>query len=267
MRLSQDQVALFERDGFLLLPDLFDASEVRLLRDEVERLNDKETDAVFRRSEVSTVYRVHERDGDTGSELYYAAARLARVLEPMQQILGRDELYVYNSKVNCKKAVAGFPMLWHQDYGYWKLDRVPAPNMATFMIALGAVNEIAGELYVIPGSHKLGLLRHKPQMIGDHKQVAIDRVLMCETLRELAEPVPLRGEAGLCAIFHANTIHGSGHNLSGEDRWQCYFAYNSLDNKPGEAAFGRPDYMVSRNFEPLTILPDNAILTAARETA
>jgi ectoine hydroxylase len=259
MQLSDEQISFFDENGYLILPDLFSAEEVAALRREIERLYEIDCDEVFRRSECSTVYRVHEEDGKTASFPYFAAARMEKVLQPAQQVLRRDDLYVYNSKVNCKPATTGLPMLWHQDYGYWKLDRVPEPNLVTVMIALNDVDELAGELYVVPGSHRRGLMKHLPQMVGDHKQIAIERKAVRDALEEMPKPVALRGRAGMVALFHANTIHGSGHNLSPQDRWQCYFAYNPVDNKPGDTGRGRPEHMVSRNFTPLETIPDTAI--------
>jgi L-proline 4-hydroxylase len=266
MKLTDAQRQLFEDDGYLVFPDLFTAEEIAILKRETERLAAIETDHVFRAGDIATVYRCHEKDGSTASEPYHAAARLPRSLGIAEQLLGRG-LYIYNSKINLKKAITGSPMLWHQDYGYWKLDRMPEARAATLMIALNDVDEIGGTLYVIPGSHKLGMQKHKPAMVGPHKQIAVEREVEIALMHDLPAPVPLSGRAGMGAIFHCNIIHGSGQNLSPRDRWQVYFAYNPSDNAPPQLAHDRPDYMKSRNTAPLALVGDDALLAAARVPA
>jgi ectoine hydroxylase len=266
MKLTDAQRKRFEDDGFLVFPELFTKEEIGILKRETERLGALETDHVFRAGDVATVYRCHEKDGPTASDPFFAAARLPRSLGIAEQLLGRG-LYMYNSKINLKKAITGSPMLWHQDYGYWKLDRMPEPRAATLMIALNDVDEIGGTLYVIPGSHKRGMQKHKPSLVGPHKQFAVEREAEIELMRGLPAPVPLTGRAGMAAIFHCNIIHGSGQNLSPHDRWQVYFAYNPSDNAPPQLAHDRPDYMKSRNTRPLALVPDDALLEAARAHA
>lgn len=268
MKLSEQQIRDFDENGYVVLRDLFSADEVAALSEEIHRLSAIETDHIFRKGAIRTIYRAHENDGPTASQVFHAAARVPRVLEPVRQLLRDDQLYVYNSKINGKDAVTGIPMLWHQDYGYWKLDRVPKPNMCTYMITLAEVDELSGCLYVIPGSHKLGTLKHLPDSTTTyHKQWVVARDEMLRVLREGQKPVPLKYGAGSVVIFHCNLIHGSGHNLSGGDRWQIYFAYNPVANKPAEVGIKRPDYMRSMNFTPLVTMPDDAILAARRIAA
>jgi len=266
MQLTEAQRKQFDDEGYLIFPDLFTANEVAILKRETERLAALETDHVFRAGDIATVYRCHENDGPTASGPYHATARLPRSLGIAEQLLGQG-LYVYNSKINLKKAITGSPMLWHQDYGYWKLDRMPKAQAATFMIALNDVDEISGGLYVIPGSHRRGALRHKPVMVGPHKQIAVERETEIELMNDLPPPVPLTGRAGMGAIFHCSIIHGSGQNLSPRDRWQVYIAYNPVHNAPPQLAHDRPEYMKSRNTAPLALAADDALLKAARAGA
>jgi ectoine hydroxylase len=46
-------------------------------------------------------------------------------------------------------------------------------------------------------------------------------------------------------------VHSSGHNLSGDDRWQAYIVYNPVANRPADVEKPRPDYVRSTNFVPL----------------
>src|SRR3954452_21702982 len=81
------------------------------------------------------------------------------------------------------------------------------------------------------------------------------------------KPVAVTGPAGMAAIFDCNLMHASGHNLSGEDRWQAYFCYNTVAYRPQDVASPGPDYVRSRNCTPLALAPADAIRQAALATA
>ena len=64
---------------------------------------------------------------------------------------------------------------------------------------------------------------------------------------------------GTVVFFDANIVHASGHNLSGEDRWQAYLVYNQVKNRPVHVKDPRPDYVRSTNFEPLKLGSDEIL--------
>jgi hypothetical protein len=152
-------LAQYERDGFLIFPDLFNQGEIAVLRQEVARLSHLEAEEVVREytGGVKSIFRVHEEDGATRSPPFRALVRTPRVLRPIRQVLGTDETYVYHTKINAKPAIEGTIWMWHQDYNSWSKDGCPQPNMATFNVMLNDTTEFSGRLYIIPGSHKLGL--------------------------------------------------------------------------------------------------------------
>ena len=55
MHLSPAQIAQYDRDGYLLFPDLLDAAEVAVLRREIARIARIESDMVFREGEGRVV--------------------------------------------------------------------------------------------------------------------------------------------------------------------------------------------------------------------
>ena len=83
MELNAEQVAQYERDGFLVFPELFSAKEVAVLRSEVERVSRIDSEMVVREGDdgaVKIMFRLHEEDGETASTAFRAAARTSRVL-------------------------------------------------------------------------------------------------------------------------------------------------------------------------------------------
>jgi ectoine hydroxylase len=264
MTLSDAQVAQFDRDGFLLFPNLFDKDEIRLLKSELARVAAVDSDAIVRErtGALRTVYRTHEPDGPTYSPAFSRLARTPRLLGPARQVLNEDELYIYHAKCNIKTAIDGTVWLWHQDYGYWQHDGVPTPNMATFLVMLDEATELGGCLYLIPGSHKLGTKdAYRDETTTSYPQWTIRKQIIRDVLRTSPAPVPIVGEPGTGVLFHCQVVHASGHNLAANDRWHVYMAYNPCANRPDPIPDKpRPDYVVSRNYKPLVAAEDDSLL-------
>jgi ectoine hydroxylase len=263
MQLSQSQLADFERDGFLRFDRLFSDDEVALLKSELARVGSADSEAIIRERTGSprTIYRCHEPDGPTASDAYRRLARTPRFLRPAQQVLNDDELYVFHCKNNIKTAIDGTVWLWHQDYGYWQHDGVPTPNMATFMVMLDEATEYSGCLYFQPGSHRGPVLpAYRDTSTTSYPQWAIEKPAAIGALKNGPRPVAITGTPGSAVLFHCKIVHGSGHNLSPNDRWHAYMAYNPSANRPNPIpAAPRPEYVVSQNYTPLHVLDSDSL--------
>ena len=66
------------------------------------------------------------------------------------------------SKVNMKAAWCGTAEYYHQDLVYWKDRGYPKNEMLSAMIFLDPHNINNAALNVIPTTHKLGFIEHKP---------------------------------------------------------------------------------------------------------
>ena len=234
MRLSSQRASDFERDGYLLLPRLFTAAEVATLRAETDRLSAVEADCIKREKSgaVGSILRVHESDGPTRSASLRALTRTHRLMEPVLQLLGDSEVYIYHTKVNFKAALEGGIYSWHQDYGTWRRDGIPAPCPVTAAVMLDDVEEISGALYFAPGSHRHGEVIHlEDPGIGALNPLSVDRRHLTRLL-EARKPVPIVAPAGSVVLFHSTLIHGSGYKMSPRDRRQIYIVYNPVANKP-----------------------------------
>jgi ectoine hydroxylase len=269
MQLTPAQLQAYERDGFIVLPDLLSPPEVAALKADLQRLQDVDTDHLVREKVggvAKTIYRVHEADGPTTSPPFHRAARSPRLLAPAQQLLQDDQLYVYHSKCNLKTAIDGSVWAWHQDYGTWQRDGVPRPELTTALLMLDEPTEMGGCLYFIPGSHKVGILEPEFDDSTGYKFFVVPKPRLLEIMRRSPAPVPIVGKPGTVVFFHPNILHASGHNLSAQDRWQVYLVYNPVANRPHDVAAPRPDYVRSRNFAPLRVGSDEIVVAKARET-
>ncbi len=266
MKLTPAQIEQYDRDGYLHFPEFFSAAEVAVLRREVARVAEIETEMVVREGTAKLpkiMFRMHETDGATASPPFNALVRLPRTLGLAQQLMRDDKLYLHHTKVNIKAAIEGSIWPWHQDYGSWANDGIRRPEMLTIMVGIDPATEMNGCLYFLPGSHKHGRLDPYFDTSTAYKVWSVTPDDMKRMIKEHGDPVAITGKAGSLTVFHCNLMHASGHNLSANDRWQAYLCYNRCTNRPVDVENPRPDYVRSRNWKPLELVADDAITTRA----
>ena len=256
MKLTQEQLQQFDRDGYLFFPGLFSEPEIKALTDEVpalfaqrrpENVREKDSDAVRTNFAAHMYNRVFARLG-----------RHPRMIEPVKQLFGED-VYMHQFKINGKVAFDGDLWQWHQDYGTWQADdQMPEARAMNIAIFLNEVNEFNGPLMFIPGSHKLGVVD------ADHDTTTTSYPLWTinhDTIRKLVAHGGLiapKGPAGSMIVFHGCLVHGSTANLSPWDRWNVYLSLCAVSNHIRR--FKRPAYIAHRDFTPIACLPDDCLL-------
>ena len=266
MKLTDAQLAEYEERGFLVFPDLVSHEEVEILRRDLQRVAGNDAEGVIREKSgtVRTVFRVHDPDSPTASPPFQALATLPRVIGPARQVLKDEPVYVYHTKCNLKDAIDGAIWQWHQDYGYWKTDGVPRPDMTTSLLMLDEATEIGGCLYFIPGSHKLGRLDPElDETTTSYKLWTVPKQQVIDLMTTFGDPVAITGKPGTVVLFHPNIVHGSGHNMSRHSRWHIYTVFNQVSNRPTGVENPRPAWVVARNCTPLEAGSDDGILTSA----
>src|SRR6201995_5664188 len=243
--LSPEQVAAFERDGYVLVPALFDQQEADILRKTAK------ADVAFKEH----TYDVKDGSGGAtklalwnkvGEDVYGTVARCPRIVHAMEQLLG-DEVYHYHSKMSIKEPFTGGAWSWHQDYGYWYMNGCLFPDMASAFIAVDPNTRENGCLQVLRGSHKMGRVEHGK--FGDQPGADPERV---ENAMKQMELVYVEMAPGDVLFFHSNTLHRSDQNKSPLPRWSLICCYNTRHNNPYKASH-HPFY------EKLEIVPDSAL--------
>ena len=256
MRLDEDQLETFERDGFLVLPGLFSAPEVAALGARLPALFAADDPANVREKqggEVRTAMGLHLRD-----PLFAKLVRHPRLVEPALQILGQD-LYIQQVKVNVKAAFTGEVWQWHYDFATHRgEDGVPEPLALNLHVFLDPVTEINGPLYFIPGSHKHGAA---PATLDTATTSYPLWVVERDRVRALAHETGLAaatGPAGTALIFGDLLVHASPGNISPYDRRIFSLILNPVAN--AQTRFERPDHKHHRDLTPVVPLADDCLL-------
>jgi ectoine hydroxylase len=261
MKLRPDELATFHRDGFVLRPASLDGPTLDPL--------DAELEALFARDSPR---RVLELDGKTVRSVYgchQVSARFDRLirhpalLEPARQLVDGD-VYLYQLKVNAKRARSGDRWAWHQDLIYWRdEDGLPGDRIVNVALFLDEVTPDNAPLQVLPGSHRLGVVETAPNDEGARAyggQPSFITDLIAEIKYRLDDPTvealtathgvaTVSGPRGSVLVFDANLVHASPPNRSSRDRRMLVATYNRCDNLPARVT--RPDFLVGRDHAPL----------------
>jgi ectoine hydroxylase len=275
--ITDSQLRAYQEDGYVLMPHAFSQDEVKTMRTQLPEVfaEDSERRVVEKDGNiVRSVYGSH-----TTNEIFHRLTRHPRIVEPVRHILG-TEVYVYQFKINAKAALGGDMWSWHQDYIFWrKEDNMPSPRVVNVVIFLDDVNEFNGPMYLLQGSHKLGIIDvearstfeegpptpylDSPAWISNltaDLKYSLDKQAIASLVSRYNIVAP-KGPAGSVLFFDSNIVHGSPNNISPFDRVIIIITFNSVENIPPLSANPRPDFLVSRNHEPVVLLSDDTLLT------
>jgi ectoine hydroxylase len=260
--ITADELAGFDRDGFLAIDQLITPDEVSVYHAELSRLIDDPTMRADERSiveprsqEIRTIFEVHKI-----SELFAKLAADPRVVGRARQILGSD-VYVHQSRINVKPGFGASGFYWHSDFETWHAEDGLA-NMRTVSvsIALTKNHDTNGGLMIMPGSHKTFLGCEGATPKDNYKrslQMQDAGIPSDETLTSLASDYGIRlftGEAGSATWFDCNCMHGSGDNITPFPRSNVFIVFNSVENtavEPFAAPIRRPEFIGARDFTPV----------------
>ena len=255
--LSKAQAEAFDRDGYLVLEDIFSAEEVAFLQKQAGKLLADpaalDADTVITEpqgNEVRSIFEIH-----TQSE---AMARLAadERLANVALFLLDDEVYLHQTRLNYKPGFQGKEFYWHSDFETWHVeDGMPRMRALSMSILLADNTPHNGPLMLIPGSHReyltcVGITpdNHYKTSLKKQEYGVPDE----DSLAQLADVngiVAPTGKAGTVVIFDCNVMHGSNSNISPFPRANAFLVYNAVSNAL-RAPFGpvtpRPDFIAAR---------------------
>ena len=288
--LTQAQVTQYERDGFLVLTDVFSAHELDELRAASERVSkncaDTHAGQLIREAPVEsggelanklvnksanksatesatesavgqlrTLFGVHGMDG-----LLKDTASHPRLLEVIQFLLN-DQVYIHQSRLNFKSPHYGSGFEWHSDFETWHAeDGMPGMRAISATVLLTDEISAPGSLKFMPKSHRTfvacpGETPDSCYREAFKKQmVGKPPALLLDLLQEHGGVQEVLAPAGSVLLFDCNVMHGAGNNTSDHLRANLFYVYNALSNvlnAPYAADKPRPEFLAARNVHAL----------------
>ena len=262
--LSVKQIEQFQKDGYLVVKNIFSDKELSLLQDAVDRVVESAhtKEQIEKHTQLETNKFGYSNSGllprhlyynDGGKYIYHRSEGLWKISPVFQaitvnpklltilgQLIGHRFLPTIDSLV-CKVPRYGRPVIWHQDppYGGQEGDKFsvthPIPNVISDIYINDSTLE-NGCLYGLPGEHLKG---HYPIQDGNNHEYFI---------RELGA-IPIEMEPGDINFHNPSFPHGSGPNNSNKIRSTFYihwinknlfkeyynhFEYMHTDGLPGK---------------------------------
>src|SRR5579871_1069127 len=201
VRLTEDQRAGFNRDGFVKVEGAFAAEEIAAVTAAIDPL-EAEGEAKLR--EAGGTVSIATADEITftthlvrKSPVLKAFAAHPFMKEVCHDLLG-DEVRLYWDQSVYKKTAEMREFPWHQDNGY---TFVEPQAYLTFWLPLVDVDVENGCPWIAPGLHRLGTLNHWTTPIG------------YKCLEDVPDAVAVPARAGDAIIFSSLTPHRTGPNL------------------------------------------------------
>lgn len=210
-RLSPTQLAAYDRDGFLVIDDVFPTEDLRRVDAEMDRVEGPEA----RQDGVDFRLQLGQR-----SDLAATWCADPRLLALVGAVV-RPGIAIYSAKLVTKPpGVDDIHAVchWHQDDAYYQDNSQSATRMSVWF-PLADVGPADGCLRVVPGSHRTGLA---PWALA--RQGGCTRALHegAEMLPGAIE-VPVR--AGSVLLFHALLWHASAGNRGNRRRRAFIVSY------------------------------------------
>jgi ectoine hydroxylase-related dioxygenase (phytanoyl-CoA dioxygenase family) len=211
--ISEEQMALFREEGYMILERVIPEEMLRMLREECSYFlgyMDSRMDAAGEKVQGIN----HRGLRYFISNRYRQSARMHQFIysplmaEITQAALGPD-VYMFNEQWVIKGPERGMKFAWHQDSGYVKFSDKTTTHRPylTCWCPLDDVSESNGTVYLLP--HSRGGTSHT---IFDHQQEAVTNDLIGYTGDDPG--ISLEVPAGSVVAFTSYNFHRSGSNTS-----------------------------------------------------
>jgi ectoine hydroxylase-related dioxygenase (phytanoyl-CoA dioxygenase family) len=204
--LTDAEVTQYQRDGYVVVPDLVDPAEAiewkaKLKARLIEEGNENTPSGV-------RVWMCDNMDAYSSAQL-----RRPRVVAILRQLLGPNVEFL-SYKAVFKNAKTTFSSPWHQDWAYWQ-----GSTKISIWIALDDATQENGCLQLIPGSQRQVIeMKEVEDVKGFGRRITADQVAGMPI-----ETVPAPRGAGI--FFHDLALHSSCPNINGQDRWSVIPTY------------------------------------------
>ena len=228
--ISDQDVATYREEGWLVVERVFDAAELASARQRIAEV----VAAAGKVTEHTDVYDLepnHRADAPRVRRiktphkhfpLFWDLARSPKLVSILQKLLG-ENLRLHGSKINMKAPHYGSPVEWHQDWAFY-------PHTNDDLLAVGVMLDDTtvenGAMLVLPGTHRGPVYDHHADgsFCGAMDPSAADL--------DFSKAVPTTGLAGSMSFHHVRLVHGSAQNTSDRPRTLLLYEYAAADAWP-----------------------------------
>jgi ectoine hydroxylase-related dioxygenase (phytanoyl-CoA dioxygenase family) len=241
--LTPEQLATYQRDGYVLIPEAFLPTEVARMGSAADRMLELLINSSIavgttnprlllrtRRDGKQTVLKVQPLNDI--SDYLREVSEDARLLQPMRDIMQAEpilmeEKLLYKQVLPDEVPIAARPdddaVDIHHDWGAYRAQGYPTDTMSS-AINIDELRSEKGTLRFFPGSH----LREFPLELNySHlDSERLGEVLAALGVSSLDDAVDIVAPPGSVLIFHGLTVHYSGPNRTDEPRRLMIYSHH-----------------------------------------
>ena len=297
-RLTEEQVSTFDREGYLIVEGFFNDDDLQPVIDEINVEVNKRAAELVAKGELSKTYAEYgfehqlamiskETDkvalsiwnGGLAGPAFFNLIRNPKLLDIAESLCGPE--LIASSVYRLRPKIPNYSygaVPWHQDSGYTE-PYCDKALMLTVWLPLVDANKENGCMYVIPGVHKSGIVRHATRQGKPYLIIPEDALPKREPV---CMPVKKYG-----ALFLTNmTPHASFDNSTDIVRWSMDLRYQSaslptnakITRLPGEVVSTpesaappacyppEADFLVRSKKRPSEVVSDPAVFHRIRKT-
>src|SRR5450755_15506 len=215
--LSSEQIAAFNRNGYLAPFRIFSEAEIAAIRGYFDGLLARTLAAGGDSYSISTAHLRYGR--------VYDLLTHPRIVARVTELLG-ENVIAWGSHFFCKMPGDGKRVSWHQDSSYWPL----TPSKAvTVWLAIDDADAGNACMRYIPGSHRLG---HLTYTLSENDEANVLNQTV-EGVEQLGDPVAVELKAGEISLHSDLLLHGSEANQSARRRCGLTLRYCPADVRAG----------------------------------
>ena len=227
--LTDEQIASYHRDGYVAVPRVLDAEQVKALQEVTESFVERarsvaRSDAVFdldpRHTAATPVVRRIKNPADN-DPLYRWVGFDSPIPDIVSQLIG-PSIRFHHSKLNLKGSLLGAAVEVHQDAAFY-------PHSNDDVLAVGLLLDDAsaanGAMAVLPGSQHGPIYTHydtQGRFVGSMRADDVARL-------DRRNAVLLELPAGSIHIHHYRLVHWSAPNTSTAERRLLINSYTAAD--------------------------------------
>lgn len=220
-RLNAEQIAEYDRNGYVIVEDVFPREELQAMNDELDRVlaeNERGTRSSTKRGWLFRLGLATQRTR--------AFCEDPRILDLVGSVV-HPGVAIYSAKLVTKEPSDPEICHWHQDDAFYR-DNSESETRMSVWIPLQDVTVEQGCLEVVPGSHRRGLQPWSMRASGTCRR-SIDSQI------DPGEKVFCPMKAGSMLLFSALLYHGSAGNTTNERRRAFIISYQEATASAGNA--------------------------------
>jgi ectoine hydroxylase-related dioxygenase (phytanoyl-CoA dioxygenase family) len=294
-RLTAEQLDRFDREGYLVVEDLFAPQDLEPVIDEIGREIDRRAREMVACGKLSRAYGEYgfehrlarisaESDsvalsvwnGNLAGPAIFDLIRNTKLLDVAEQLCGPE--IIASSVYRLRPKIPHYDygaVPWHQDSGYTE-PYCDSALMVTVWLPLVDATEENGCLWVLPGVHKGDVLTHRTHAARKYLEIPPEILPPCE-------PVCVPVRKGGVLLLTNRTPHASFENTTDIVRWSMDLRYQSaqlptnatISRLPNEVTAGNgvppacyppeADFLVRSRQRPQEVVTDAEVFRAIRE--